>query len=190
METHRQLGQDLQASLQAITQGFESNAQKVLASSENLATNLLKSNSAKLESHTKEIMMSFSALDKNIKNSLQEMAKTYLASLEILTQKSIEAPRNASAELLNEFNQLQKTLSDALAKTYLSLENNRKEIDTILKIIQANIATSLNQTSNLNENLCKSLGDLDGALSNITLGFRQDYEWFLRRIRELMGARG
>lgn len=93
-------------------------------------------------------------------------------------------------ELLNEFNKLQRNLSEALEKTYLSLESNRKEIDTILKIIESNIATSLHQTSSLNENLCKSLGDLDGALSNITLGFRQDYEWFLRRIRELMGARG
>lgn len=190
LETHQKLEQDLQMRLQAIAQGFESNAQKVLASSENLANHLLKSNNAQLESHTKEIMASFNALDKSIKTTLVEMAKNYLTSLEILTKQSIETPKNASVELLNEFNKLQKNLGDALDKTYLSLENNRKEIDTILRIIQTNIATSLNQTSSLNENLCKSLGDLDGALSNITLGFRQDYEWFLRRIRELMGARG
>ncbi|MDE5602807.1 MAG: hypothetical protein K2I71_02675, partial [Helicobacter sp.] len=109
--------------------------------------------------------------------------------LSLLTKKSIELPKNASVELLNEFNNLQKNLGLALDKTYLSLENNRQEIDKILKIIQENIASSLLQTSNLNENLCKSLGDLDGVLSNITLGFRQDYEWFLRRIRELIGAR-
>ncbi len=190
LETHQKLEQDLQICLRNIAQGFESNAQKVLANSENLANNLLQASNAQLQSHTKEVMTSFNALDKNIKTTLSEMAKSYLATLEILTKQSIETPKNASVELLNEFNKLQKNLSDALTKTHLSLENNRKEIDTILKIIQTNIATSLNQTSNLNENLCKSLGDLDGALSNITLGFRQDYEWFLRRIRELMGARG
>ena len=162
----------------------------LLASSENLANQLLKTNNAQLESHTKEVIASFNLLDKNVKNALESMAKNYLASLEILTKQSIETPRNASVELLNEFNKLQRNLSEALEKIYLSLESNRKEIDTILKIIESNIATSLHRTSSLNENLCKSLGDLDGALSNITLGFRQDYEWFLRRIRELMGARG
>ncbi|WP_297812925.1 hypothetical protein [uncultured Helicobacter sp.] len=190
LETQEKLEQDLQMRLRAIAQGFESNAHKVLENSENLANNLLKISNTQLQSHTKEIMISFNTLDKSIKTTLVEMAKNYLANLEVLTRQSIETPKNASVELLNEFNKLQNNLSDALAKTYLSLENNRKEIDTILKIIQANISTSLNQTSSLNENLCKSLGDLDGALSNITLGFRQDYEWFLRRIRELMGARG
>ncbi|WP_301007857.1 MULTISPECIES: hypothetical protein [Helicobacter] len=190
LETYQKLGGELQTHLRTIAQGFESNAQKVLASSENLANQLLKTNNAQLESHTKEVIASFNLLDKNVKNALESMAKNYLASLEILTKQSIETPRNASVELLNEFNKLQRNLSEALEKTYLSLESNRKEIDTILKIIESNIATSLHQTSSLNENLCKSLGDLDGALSNITLGFRQDYEWFLRRIRELMGARG
>ena len=76
-----------------------------------------------------------------------------------------------------------------MEKTYFSLESSHKVIEEILRIIQSNVSSSLTQTSNLNENLCKSLGELDGALSNITLGFRQDYEWFLRRIKELMGAR-
>ena len=119
-----------------------------------------------------------------------EMAKNYLGMLEILTKQSLETPKNVSVELLQTFNTLQKNLGEALNQTYLSLENNRKEIDAILRITETNIKTSLSQTNTLNTTLCQSLGELDNALSNITLGFRQDYEWFLRRIRELMGARG
>ena len=135
-------------------------------------------------------MGNYNALEASVKNTLSEMAKNYLSMLEVLTKQSLESPKSVSLELLNTFNNLQKNLGEALSQTYLSLENNRKEIDGILKLTQTSISTSLKESVNLNKTLCSSLGELDGALSNITLGFRQDYEWFLRRIRELMGARG
>lgn len=190
IEQHQAMNQNLQAQLNAMAKEFESNSQKVIQSSSTLAENLLKISASSLDAHSQKITQSYNALDQTIKTTLQEMAKNYLGMLEILTKQSLETPKNASAELLNAFNILQKNLGDALTQTYLSLENNRKEIDAILKITQTNITTSLSQTTELNDTLCKSLGELDGALSNITLGFRQDYEWFLRRIRELMGARG
>ncbi|TLD85146.1 hypothetical protein LS70_000930 [Helicobacter sp. MIT 11-5569] len=190
VEHHQALSTNLQAQLNGIAKGFEANSQKVIQSSTAFAENLLKISTNSLDTHTKKIMENYNTLDHNVKTTLQEMAKNYLSMLEILTKQSLETPKNASTELLNAFNILQKNLGEALTQTYLSLENNRKEIDAILKITQTNISTTLSQTTELNQTLCKSLGELDGALSNITLGFRQDYEWFLRRIRELMGARG
>ncbi|MBX7490031.1 hypothetical protein [Helicobacter turcicus] len=190
VEQHQALSVNLQNELSKITKGFEANSQKVIQSSAIFAEKLLQTSTNLLDSHTQKIMENYKTLDYNIKTTLQEMATNYLGMLELLTKQSLETPKNVSVELLNTFNALQKNLGEALTQTYLSLENNRKEIDAILKITQTNITTSLSQTTELNNTLCKSLGELDSALSNITLGFRQDYEWFLRRIRELMGARG
>lgn len=178
LQTHQDLQDDLQERLGVIaktTQAF--------------TKELLQDSKTHLDSHSKEVISQCSSLEAKIKDSLESMAKGYMEMLLLLTKKSLELPKNASVELLNEFNNLQKNLGLALDETYHSLESNRKEIDAILRIMQENITSSLSQTSSLNENLCKSLGELDSVLSNVTLGFRQDYEWFLRRIRELMGAR-
>ncbi|WP_104721991.1 coiled-coil domain-containing protein [Helicobacter mesocricetorum] len=178
LQSHQNLQKDLQERLEMIAKATQV-----------FTKELLQNSKTHLDSHSQEVIAQYSVLEAKIKDSLESMAKGYMEMLSLLTKQSLELPKNASAELLNEFNNLQKNLGLALDKTYLSLENNRKEIDEILKITQENVASSLSQTSNLNENLCKSLGDLDSVLSNITLGFRQDYEWFLRRIRELMGVR-
>ncbi len=181
-ESYKNALESLSAFLKNTTHTYQNKLQDFTKlSTDNLAS--------QLNAHTNEILNHYKTLDIQIKTTLNEMAKNYLHLLEVITKQSLETPKNVSTELLNTFNTLQKNLGEALTQTYHSLESNRKEIDAILKITQTNIATSLNQTSNLNENLCKSLGELDNALSNITLGFRQDYEWFLRRIRELMGAR-
>ena len=190
VENHQQISANLHAQLEVMAKEFDENSKKVLQSNAALASHLLNASKEQLESHTSRVLESYKSLDDNVKNTLQEMAKSYLGMLEILTKQSLETPKNVSVELLQTFNTLQKNLGEALNQTYLSLENNRKEIDAILHITEINIATSLNQTNTLNTTLCQSLGELDNALSNITLGFRQDYEWFLRRIRELMGARG
>ncbi|MCI5968732.1 hypothetical protein [Helicobacter sp.] len=189
-EQQQQLHTNLQEQLENMVKTFEIHSKKVLQSSTSLADNLLEASTKSLDAHIQNAIQSHKALDASVKTTLQEMAKNYLGMLELLTKQSLETPKNASVELLNAFNILQKNLGEALMQTYASLESNRKEIDAILKITQTNITTSLSQTTQLNETLCQSLGELDSALSNITLGFRQDYEWFLRRIRELMGARG
>ena len=190
VENHQQMSVNLGTQLEVMVKEFDENSKKVLQSNANLASHLLNTSKEQLESHTARVLESYKSLDDNVKNTLHEMAKNYLGMLEILTKQSLETPKNVSVELLQTFNTLQKNLGEALNQTYLSLENNRKEIDAILRITETNIKTSLSQTNTLNTTLCQSLGELDNALSNITLGFRQDYEWFLRRIRELMGARG
>ena len=181
--------QNFQKGLGEIVVSFSSASKQVLATIEGLSKELLEFSSGHLDTHSQKVIAQYGALESKIKGVLQEMAEHYLGMLSTLTQQSLEIPKNVSTELLSEFNQLQKNLGEALEGNYVALENNRKEIEMILKIIQSNVDSSLSKTTSLNENLCKSLGDLDGALSNITLGFRQDYEWFLRRVRELMGAR-
>lgn len=188
-QTHQELTTHLQNNLAEIASLFDINSKKVLESANSLVSNLLNLSKTQLDSHSKEVIQSYLTLQDQVKVMLKEMGSEYLEMLSLLGKKSLELPKNVSAELLNEFNKLQKNLGDALTKTYLSLESNRKEIDAILQITKTNVSSSLAETSELNAKLCSSLGELDGALSNITLGFRQDYEWFLRRIRELMGAR-
>ncbi len=189
LQSHQGMQQDLQKSLSEIAQKFGLGSKQILGTIEGLSKELLQFSSQHLDSHSQKVIAQYHTLEEKVKSILQEMAKHYLEMLSTLTQQSLEIPKNVSAELLGEFNKLQKNLGESLSGAYMALENNRKEIEGILKIIQSNVDTSLSKTTNLNENLCRSLGDLDDALSNITLGFRQDYEWFLRRIRELMGAR-
>lgn len=189
LKSHESLQQDLHQRLADILAKLNTQSQQVLASMQNLASEVVKVSHTRLDEHSKKILESYGELQQKVEKSLISMANHYVQLLEVLTKKSVEAPKNVSAALLSEFNKLQQNLSEALNKTYQSLEQNRKEVDTILRIIQENISSSLSETSTLNTNLCQSLGELDSALSNITLGFRQDYEWFLRRIRELMGAR-
>ena len=185
----QQMQQDLQNRLNTLTDSIHNQSAQVLENMQGLTAKLISTTNSQLGEHTTASLKHFNALQGRLEKTLSDMATNYTQMLESLTKQSIEMPKNVSTQLLDEFNKLQQNLGQAIEKTFQSLEANRKEIDTILKITQENISHTLTQTSSLNTNLCQSLGELDNSLSDITLGFRQDYEWFLRRIRELMGAR-
>ncbi|MDE5592002.1 MAG: hypothetical protein K2I63_03480, partial [Helicobacter sp.] len=178
LKSQQELQQDLQKRLEGI-----SHTAKVFSEQ------LLQSSKTYLDTHSNEVISKYENLQEKIKESLDSMAKTYLKMLSLLTKESLDSPKNASKSFLETFNQLQSQLLESTNKTNLAIQSNRKSIDEMLKATKANIDSSLEQTSHLHENLHKSLEELDGALSKITLGFREDYDWFLRKIREFMGAR-
>ena len=62
-------------------------------------------------------------------------------------------------------------------------------INTIFTNIQDNLKTSITGNQALAVELRNSLKDLDEAMKGSVDNFAKDYQWFLERIRELVGTR-
>ncbi|WP_332444784.1 hypothetical protein [Wolinella succinogenes] len=128
-------------------------------------------------------------LEEGAQKSLKNLALEYVKLLQKITKESVSAPKEASLAIIKEFEVLQKEVISTITSTNQTLLANKREIEGILKILQENVTSSLESTTALNENLVSSLRDLDRSLSSLTGDFKRDYEWFLRRIKELIGSR-
>lgn len=162
---------------------------QLLAMLENSRKNLANALKADTQDTIAALKANNDAVVSALKSGLDALAQVYLDKLSILTKESLQSPKAAADALLAQFGALQENLAKVLASSLQASQTSRTQSEEILKIMQSHISASLNAANSLNTELCKSLGDLDSALSNITMGFRQDYEWFLRRVRELLGAR-
>lgn len=179
----------LQNSQKTAQSAQEQYQKQLLAMLENSRENLANALKADTQDTIAALKANNDAVVSALKSGLDALAQVYLDKLSILTKESLQSPKAAADALLVQFGVLQENLAKVLASSLQASQTSRTQSEEILKIMQSHISTSLNAANSLNTELCKSLGDLDSALSNITMGFRQDYEWFLRRVRELLGAR-
>lgn len=110
------------------------------------------------------------------------------------TEEFLKAQEQLVLENIQKFAQdLLKDYENALLshtnKAQQFFSSSQQELEQITHLTQQSITQSLQKTEELNQRLCASMDNLDGSLSGLVEGFREDYEWFLRRIQELMGSR-
>ncbi len=116
------------------------------------------------------------------------MTEKYLAFLQELNEKSQMLPKELAGSFEESFQKLSKELRDYALNTHNSVKDAKNMIESVTKETKEVLEGSLIKTNELNRQLTGSLRGLDIALSGLTQQFKSDYEWFLRRIRELMGS--
>ncbi|MGP1450397.1 MAG: hypothetical protein ACTTJS_04650, partial [Wolinella sp.] len=180
----------------ALESGIDSVKNSVLEMNKSLAKSTLDTSKAnakaqlELLNHSGEsISKQLALLENEAKESLRNIALEYVKVVQKITQDSVRAPKEAGEAVVAQFEILQREVVDMISSTNQTLLANKREIEGILKILQDNVSSSLESTSAVNDNLVASLRNLDAALGELTGDFRRDYEWFLRRIRELIGSR-
>ncbi|MGP1580784.1 MAG: hypothetical protein ACTTH5_07175 [Wolinella sp.] len=192
----RHAGAQLELLVQNLKEGVSETKQSITKANETLAHGTLEL----LQTHQKsqfklfgESVSSISGhlveLEEGAQKSLKNLALEYMRLLQKITKESVQLPKEASMTMISEFETLQKEVLGGIHATNQTLLKNRREIEGLLSLFAENIQQSLDHNNAMNRDLTASLKELDGALEGMINNFKRDYEWFLRRIRELIGSR-
>lgn len=120
---------------------------------------------------------------------IKTIALQYSKLLQKLSEDSITTPKQVSEQILSEFNEFQHAMIENIKQVRDYLVQNNSELHNFYKVLGEEILEDSKQNSALSQELKASLRNLDEAMSASVNNFWKNYEWFLQRITELIGAR-
>lgn len=138
-----------------------------------------------LNNMTNQITINQNLLDSNLTN----LINAYLESLEKVTCSSIEASKELSVLNAQDIRKINDDISNFIKENSNSLSMSNLELINILEILQKQVEDSVRISKSMNENARDSINHIEESLQKMSDGFKNDYEWFLRRIKEIIGQR-
>lgn len=170
---HTALNADLQRyreGIDSLMQGIEGAKNQSLELSKHLAENL---QTQYQQAHT----------------YIKSLALEYLKVLQKLSKESVRIPKDTSTQILAEFGNFQKQIMDSMSKTQGDITQNVAHLHSLYENLGQYMRRALQDNATLSEDMQDSLRNLDKAMSASVDSFWQNYEWFLERIKELIGTR-
>lgn len=192
-ESYQKLGNNIERNLNAISKYAS-----------DVMNDINKSGIEHLQSISKSYFDDISSLqDKllsNMSNSLyynQEMLDStinkllnkYLETLEQITSSSSQSQIELSRVSIEEIKALNSEVSNYIKENALSLNKSNIEILNIVEFLQKEIKDSMEKSNALQNKARENILDIEHSLLKASEGFKNDYEWFLRRIRDIIGQR-
>ena len=196
--------QDINESYQKLGNNIELNLNAISKYASDVMNDINKSGIEHLQSISKSYFDDISSLqDKllsNMSNSLyynQEMLDStinkllnkYLETLEQITSSSSQSQIELSRVSIEEIKALNSEVSNYIKENALSLNKSNIEILNIVEFLQKEIKDSMENSNILQNRAKESIKDIEKSLHNSSESFKNDYEWFLRRIRDIIGQR-
>eukprot|EP01022_Parablepharisma_sp_SALTPOND_P004966 TRINITY_DN12137_c0_g1_i1.p1 TRINITY_DN12137_c0_g1~~TRINITY_DN12137_c0_g1_i1.p1 ORF type:complete len:903 (+),score=119.30 TRINITY_DN12137_c0_g1_i1:3650-6358(+) len=165
----------------------EFNTEFTLKNSETL-NELSESTKGSIESISREFKEHSSKTLDEIKELLDKSSAEYMKTLENNVNEGKDIPIKIAQNIKAAFMQAQKEISAYSKSTNSSILSSKEMAEKLNSDIRNSIKEQVDENRKLNEEMQKGLRILDNSLQNVIMNFKNDYEWFLRRVRELMGA--
>ena len=142
-----------------------------------------KNNISDISRHS--IKMLEDASDKVFKDLINK----YLDSLEKLNIATFESSKEARSIVLEDIKKVNTELKEYLKANASLADITSTQMLSVLNQVQKYVVDISDMSKDININTKNTLKELGESLDNISDGFRGDYDWFLRRIREIIGSR-
>ena len=145
----------------------------------NAQQNILKTMSKQLNSHCE-----------SLDSALVAMSAKYLESLEQISISSVNASKDLNLMSVEGVRNLNDEISRFVRKNSDNLKKSSDELLAILDVVRAQVEGACARTDKMQSATKDFMKDLETSLQSASEGFKGDYEWFLRRVKEIIGARG
>ncbi|RAX52740.1 hypothetical protein CCY99_07170 [Helicobacter sp. 16-1353] len=192
-QNYQKLNKDLELNVKAISQNTSemiSNINKEgikhLKNTTKLYFNDISNTQHKiLNNMSNQISKNQEMLDSTLLNLINK----YLESLEQITISSIKASKDINLSNIEDIKYLNNEITSYIKDNVSSLNKSNLELLNILELLNKQIEDS-NNTSKIMQTRAKdSIKNIEDSLQQVSDGFKNDYEWFLRRIRDIIGQR-
>lgn len=192
-QSYQKLNKDLEINTKAISQ----NTSEMISSINKEGIKHLK-NTTKLYfddiSNTQHKILSnmSNQISKNqemLDSTLLNLVNKYLESLEQITLSSIEASKDMNLSNIEDIKKLNSDISNYIKENALSLNKSNLELLNIVELLEKHIEDSNDKSKIMQARAKESIQDIEESLQKVSDGFKNDYEWFLRRIRDIIGQR-
>ena len=142
-----------------------------------------KDNMSDISKHSIEILEDTSS--KAFKNLINK----YLDSLEQLNIATFESSKESRNLMLEDIREVNTELKEYFKDNASLIDSTNTKILNVLNQVQKYVIDISTMSKDININTKNTLKELGESLNDISDGFRGDYDWFLRRIREIIGSR-
>lgn len=192
-QSYQKLNKDLEINTKAISQ----NTSEMISSINKEGIKHLK-NTTKLYfddiSNTQHKILSnmSNQISKNqemLDSTLLNLVNKYLESLEQITLSSIEASKDMNLSNIKDIKKLNSDISNYIKENAISLNKSNLELLNIVELLEKHIEDSNDKSKIMQARAKESIQDIEESLQKVSDGFKNDYEWFLRRIRDIIGQR-
>ncbi len=133
------------------------------------------------ESNSKQ---SFGELQTNFKNLCVQYIKLIQASM----QANLKNQNLATQEINTAILAIKDTIITLTESSNTLFDTQKAALNEVVEHFKANIQEIVKQGSLLHENLGNNLELLDEKMEKMTQNFANNYEWFLKKVREIMGV--
>lgn len=186
-DSYTKFYEDLQTNLTNITQNianqFSDVVQKnefLLQSFESKITNFGNT----LNDFDSNAKANFENLNTHFKNLCVQYVKLMQASM----QANIKNQTQATEQLHNAVNNIELQVKTIAASSDTLLTNQKETLETVVQHFKTNTEEIVKQGAMLHENLGVNLEILDSKMEQMTQNFARNYEWFLKKVKEIMGV--
>lgn len=124
-----------------------------------------------------------------VNHFLKKIASEYLKIMQKLTKDSVAIPKDMGAQVIKEFGDLQHNLLAHLGNLNAQIQHNSVQLIELYRNVQNILNENINGNKSLQSEIRSTFSSLDESLSASMENFKENYEWFLRRVREIIGSR-
>ena len=121
--------------------------------------------------------------------TLIAMSAKYLESLEQISISSVSASKDLNLINTQGVRNLNDEIAQYVRKNSDILKDSSNELLEILAVVRKQVEIATKRTNDMQNTTKDFMKDLEDSLQKASDGFKGDYEWFLRRVREIIGAR-
>lgn len=186
-ETYAKFYTDLENNLNTLTQEFVGQFSSVMQKNGLLLQNFddkISSFGKTLEDFEGSAKTSFENLNIHFKNLCVQYIKLMQASM----QANIKNQAQATQELHKAIQTLEANVKTIAISSDLLLAKQKESLEAVVQHFKANTDEIVKQGALIHENLGVNLEALDSKMEQMTQSFASNYEWFLKKVKEIMGV--
>ncbi|MCH5312933.1 MAG: hypothetical protein J1E28_00830 [Helicobacter sp.] len=120
---------------------------------------------------------------------IKKLANEYLKIMQKLTKDSVAIPKDMGVQVVKDFGTLQHNLLSHLGNLNAQIQHNSMQLIELYRNVQNTINENIEGNKSLQEEIKGTFNTLDSQMSASMENFKENYEWFLRRVREIIGSR-
>ncbi len=120
---------------------------------------------------------------------VKKLASEYLKIIQKLTKDSVAIPKDMGAQVIKDFGTLQHNLLSHLGNLNAQIQHNSMQLIELYRNVQNTINENIEGNKHLQNEIKDTFSTLDTQMSASMENFKENYEWFLRRVREIIGSR-
>ena len=186
-ETYAKFYTNLEENLNSLTQGLITQFSNVMQKNETLLQSFddkISSFSSTLEGFEGSTKTSFENLNTHFKNLCVQYIKLMQASM----QANIKNQNQATQELHKAVQAIEINVKTITASSDTLLTKQKETLEAVVTHFKTNTDEIVRQGALIHENLGTNLEALDSKMEQMTQSFANNYEWFLKKVKEIMGV--
>ena len=124
-----------------------------------------------------------------VNNFLKKLATEYLKIMQKLTKDSVAIPKDMGVQVVKDFGDLQHNLLSHLGNLNTQIQHNSMQLVELYRNVENLLKENVDGNKSLHNEIKQTFMSLDDSMQSSMENFKENYEWFLRRVRELIGLR-